>query len=340
MADPIRVAVFHTELRRDGPGLLLREIMSGKDPQVLATFEVIRHADADILVLAGFDYDANLAALNAFADQLGGYPSRFAIRPNRGLSTGADIDGDGRTGRPADAHGYARFSGQGGLAVLSRLPIAGDAAQDFSTLNWRDLPGHNMPDGTFAELRLSTTGHWRVPVQLPGGQWLDLLAWHATPPVFDGPEDRNGWRNHDEAALWLRYLAGEMDTAPGKFSVVAGFANLDPKDGDGRPAALNGLLKHPLLSDPAPRSTGAVRAATSDGGANAGQSGDPALDTVDWPDGANRPGNLRVDYLLPSTAFEVIASGVLWPDPDTSLGRDVAQASRHRLVWVDLTLNN
>jgi hypothetical protein len=339
-AEPIRIAIYHTELRRDGPGLLLRDIMSSDDPQVLATLKVIRNADADILVLAGFDYDANLVALNAYADQLGGYQFRFARRPNRGLSTGVDIDGDGKTGRPADAHGYARFSGQGGLAVLSRFPIADDAAQDFSDLLWRDLSGQNMPPGVFADLRLSTTGHWRVPVQLPGGQRLDLLTWHATPPVFDGPEDRNGWRNHDEAAFWLKYLEGSLEDRPGILPVVAGFANLDPADGDGRPSALTALLTHPALTDPKPISAGAVRAAADDGGANTRHSGDPALDTVDWPDGPNRPGNLRVSYVLPSTAFKVVASGVLWPDPDSSLGRDVAQASRHRLVWVDLILEN
>jgi len=319
---------------------LLRDILSGKDAQVLATIDVIRNADADILVLAGFDHDANLVTLNAYADQLGGYPTRFARRPNRGLATGADVDGDGKMGRPADAHGYAHFSGQGGLAVLSRYPIEDHATQNFSDLLWRDLPGHNMPQGVFPGLRLSTTGHWRVPVQLPGDQNLDLLIWHATPPVFDGPEDRNGWRNHDEAAFWLRYLAGDLDAVPGDFSVVAGFANLDPKDGDGRPAALNELLTHPQLIDPQPKSQGAVQATATDGGANAGHSGDPALDTVDWPDGANRPGNLRVSYVLPSTAFDVIASGVLWPMADSSLGRDVVQASRHRLVWVDLVLKN
>ncbi len=307
---------------------------------MLATIKVICSADADILVLAGFDYDANGVALDAYADLLESYPSRFALRPNRGLSTSADVDGDGKMGRPADAHGYARFSGQSGLAVLSRFPIAEDAARDFSDLLWRDLPGHNMPDGVFADLRLSTTGHWSVPVQLPGGDWLDLLTWHATPPVFDGPEDRNGWRNHDEAAFWLRYLGSDLTEPPGKFPVVAGVANLDAVDGDGRPEALTALLQHPDLIDPKPKSVGAVQAAAGDGGANASQGGDPALDTVDWDDGPNRPGNLRVAYILPSTAFEVIASGVIWPDPDTSFGSDVAQASRHRLVWMDLVLKN
>ena len=77
-------------------------------------------------------------------------------------------------------------------------------------------------------------------------------------------------------------------------------------------------------------------AAAAQQGVNAAQKGDPALDTADWSDDAGGPGNLRVEYILPGAAFTVMASGVLWPFVDTSLGRDVADASRHRLVWVDL----
>ncbi|MEZ4950428.1 MAG: hypothetical protein R2784_13730 [Saprospiraceae bacterium] len=29
---------------------------------------------------------------------------------------------------------------------------------------------------------------------------------HPTPPVFDGKEDRNGKRNHDEIRLWKDYI--------------------------------------------------------------------------------------------------------------------------------------
>ena len=318
--------------------MLLRDILSGEDPQVTATVEVLRHADADILVLAGFDFDAELVALNAYADRIGGYPARFALRPNRGIPTGADVDGDGKAFGPADAHGYARFAGQNGLAVLSRFPIAANLARDFSSLLWRELPQQNMPEDVYPDLRLSTTAHWITPVELPDDRILDLLIWHATPPVFDGPEDRNGWRNHDESALWLRYLGGDLDEKPGKISVIAGIANLDPIDGDGRPDALGALLTHPALADPMPTSAGGVRASQYDGGANARHLGNPGLDTVDWADGPGRPGNLRVAYILPSAAFDIVASGVLWPDADTSLGRHVAQASRHRLVWVDLLL--
>ena len=71
----------------------------------------------------------------------------------------------------------------------------------------------NDPPDLAAVQRLATTGFWDVPVETPSGQ-LHLLAWHATPPVFDGPEDRNGRRNHDEAAFWRLLLEGALPMPP------------------------------------------------------------------------------------------------------------------------------
>jgi hypothetical protein len=45
-------------LSRAGPGLLLRDIVGGDDPQVLATLEMIAAADADVLLLLDMDFDA------------------------------------------------------------------------------------------------------------------------------------------------------------------------------------------------------------------------------------------------------------------------------------------
>lgn len=297
-----------------------------------------------MLLLTGFDWDLDLAALTAFntllSERGADFPFRFALRPNTGLMTGADLDGDGRLRGPGDAQGWGRFSGQGGMAILSRLPVAADRARDLSGMPWRDLPGNLIaPDtlspGAAAVQRLSTTGHWMVPVTLPDGRDLTLLAWHASPPVFDGPEDRNGRRNHDEAALWLRLLDGDLPVpAPLSPFVILGDANLDPADGDGRPAALTALLSDTRLTDPRPASKGGSAAATP------GQSGDPALDTADWPErddtGRPGPGNLRVDYVLPSSDLAVEAAGVWWPAPDDPDAATATLASRHRLVWVDI----
>lgn len=320
-------------MSRDGPGLLLRDVLGGKDPQVDAVANIIAHADADVLVLAGIDWDLEGHALNALAEVIGGYPHRFSARPNRGLASGADLDGDGQSD---DVFGYGEFAGQNGLAVISRLPIAVERVREFTDLLWRELPGALIPAGGDAGARLSTTAHWDVPVLTDAGA-VHLLIWHATPPVFDGPEDRNGRRNHDEAAFWFWYLDGALGAAPDRF-VLTGAANLDPAEVEGRPDALRRLLADTRVQDPKPRGAGGELTAKTDGGVNRRHMGDAGLDTVDWPDDGEWPGNLRVDYVLPSATLKVTASGVVWPPPDTPLGQMAVAASRHRLVWVDLEL--
>jgi len=335
------VATFNTELGRDGPGLLLRDILRGDDPQITAAAQVIAHINADIIVLQGIDYDLDALALNALADvvtQAGApYPVRFSLRSNRGLQTGLDMDGDGVTGGPGDAQGFGAFSGAGGMAILSRFPVQLNAVQDYSELLWRTLPDALLPvmDGTpfpsteaQTEQRLSSSGHWVVPFTLPDGQTLTILALHAAPPVFDGPEDRNGRRNHDEIIFWQHYLNGTYGPPPKARFILMGDTNLDPQDSDGRHAAMREILSDPRLQDPEPASAGGRALA------NADQSGDPALDTADWDDPV--PGNLRVDYVLPSSDWTVTDAGVFWPLPADALAQSVATASRHRIVWVDL----
>ncbi len=333
----MRVATYHTELSRDGPGLLLRDIISG-DPQVEAIVRVIQAVRPDVLVLADVDYDLTGGAVGALATLIAGYPHVFSVRPNRGLQTGRDLDGDGRSGGPGDAEGYADFAGKGGMAVLSRLPFDVERARDFSAFAWADLPDNLAPSDDLNPTRLSTTAHWDIPVRLDSGQLLHILTWHATAPVFDGPEDRNGRRNHDEAAFWLAYLDRLLPDAPPEDFVLFGIANADPYDGESRPKALQALLTR--LHDVKPASEGAIQASVKDGGANAFHKGPAALDTVDWEDGPRRPGNMRVDYVLPAPHLKVLDSGVFWPLPDALLGEDVRLASRHRLVWVDLEMSD
>lgn len=326
--DKLRVAIFHTELSRDGPGLLLRDILSDKDEQVAAIAAIVQHVGPDVLVLGDIDYDHDALALTALATRLGDYPFQFARAPNRGVQSGYDLDGDGRLGGAGDAWGYGEFAGQGGLAILSRYPFG--EATDHSAMPWAQSGSALVLEDAPDMQPLSTTAHWEVPVLLPNNQQVTLMTWHATAPVFDGPEDRNGRRNHDEAAFWVHRLESDPPINP----IVAGFANLDPIDGDGRSDALSVLLVHPDLQDVGPTSTGAELAGADD----TTHRGPAKLDTVDWP--TNRPGNLRVDYILPSINLQVLDAGVFWPAPDQLFGGQVVRASRHRLVWVDLRLTD
>ena len=310
----------------------------------MASAAIIAATAPDILLLTEFDHDHDRVALQAFADILLGqgldYPHLLALPSNAGLNTGLDMDGNGRLGEPRDAMGYGRFAGDGALAILSRFPIDEAAMRDFTSLLWRDLPGAVLPSINGAPFpstevqaiqRLSTSGHWVVPILTGPGASLSLLVWSATPPVFDGAEDTNGLRNRDELRLWQHLLDGTLGPAPQSFTIM-GNANLDPADGDGLRDSMGAFLRDMRFTDTAPSSSGGALAADPD------QVGDPALDTADWPD--NRPGNLRVTYVLPSRDWTVTGSGVFWPAPDEPqtalLGLDGLAAGPHRLVWVDI----
>jgi endonuclease/exonuclease/phosphatase family metal-dependent hydrolase len=326
--DTIRVASFNAELVRAGPGLLLRDIAGGDDPQIAAFVAVVAEVAPDILVLQGVDFDhrlASLGALNAALAAAGaGYADILALPTNRGLDSGRDLDGDGQAGGPGDAQGYGRFYGQGAMAILSRFPIRRAGLRDFTPLRWADLPGALRPETAegapfptpqaWEIRRLSSSGHWVVPVDTPSGI-LTILAFHAGPPVFDGPEDANGRRNHDEIVFWQRLLDADLGAPPDPPFVLAGSANLDPDRGEGRRAAIRALLDDPRLQDPAP--TGAS-----------------GPDTVDWP----QVGRLRVDYVLPSADLAVTGGAVHWPAEGAGGHNAAITASRHRLVWVDVTL--
>ena len=300
---------------------MLHDIRRGRD-DVLAVRDALVALAPDAVILLDFDHDRDGLALAALGRLLaeGGHamPVRLAPRPNSGMATGLDLDGDGRRGTPDDAQGWGPFAGAGGIARLSRLPLEEGSLRDHSDRLWRDLPGARLPavDGrpfpgpeTWAVQRLSSTGHWEITLSTPMGP-LTLMTWHAGPPVFGGPHGRNRARNGDETAFWLRRLEGAFGALPDRF-VLLGGANLDAHAGDGERLVMAELLAHPALQDPAPR------APPPEGGA-------ATTATAIWPDG---PGALRVDYLLPSARLRVVGSGLIWP-PGTGA---------HALIWADLT---
>lgn len=325
-AQTVRIATFNTELSRDGPGLFLRDVLRGEAEDILNVARTISVLNADILTLQGIDWDQDQYALKAFIRRIAEngthYPYWFTSAPNSAFRVDTDLDGDGKTGGPGDAQGYGRFSGQGGMAVLSRFPIKTDNIQDFSSLLWRDLPGATLPtdlEGApfpSAEAqrlqRLSDTNHWQIPITLPNGEVLTLLAFQAGPPVFDGPEDRNGRRTADEIRLWSLVINGQFASSMRPPFVVLGGANTDPDKGEGRKAALVNLLNNPRLQDPE------------------GERSKPnsATATVLWTE----TGPMRVDYVLPSADLSVLQSGVLKNTDLTHL----ETGSRHMPVWVDI----
>ena len=372
-AGTIRIATYNASLNRAAAGALQRDLSTPGNPQARTIAAVIRRVRPDVLLINEFDFDAGENSARLFArhylesgDGHGAPPLRFAHRftapVNTGLPSGEDLDHDGRAGvGGGDALGFGAFPGQYGMVVYSRFPIDRRHVRTFQQLRWASLPGAAWPPDWYppavqALLPLPSKSHWDLPLALPGGRRLHLLASHPTPPVFDGPEDRNGRRNHDEIRLWSEYLA-PADAAwivddqgrrgglePGAAFVILGDLNADPVDGGSYEGAIRQLLEHPRIdASTVPQSLGAASAARRQRGANDSQHGDARADTADFGDGGGAGGNLRADYVLPSRGLAVCNAGVFWPTPDEPeyalVNDDTTASSDHRLVWLDVAMD-
>jgi endonuclease/exonuclease/phosphatase family metal-dependent hydrolase len=365
----VRFATWNVALNRPQAGALLAELRGGGSVAGRQIAELVQRLGIDVLLLNEVDRDeaGEVAAVlrrEYFGTAQGGqraidYPFWFQGAVNTGEPTGRDLDRDGKSDGPADAFGYGAFPGQYGMLLLSRHPILTAQIRTFRQLAWSAMPDAMRPaghydDATWQRLRLSSKSHWDVPIGIGdparGGRVVHALCSHPTPPAFDGPEDRNGCRNHDEIRFWVDYLtpgrsAWIVDDGGGRGGlgadaafVVLGDLNCDPVDGDARREALAGLLAHPRVRDPLPKSRGGSAAALQQFGSNQAQRGDAAFDTGDFDDRPPAgPGNLRVDYALPSADLKVAGSGVFWPLAHEP-GAKLVEVSDHRLVWLDLRI--
>ncbi|WP_367404627.1 endonuclease/exonuclease/phosphatase family protein [Kocuria marina] len=362
----LRVATYNASLNRGEQGQLLRDLSTPDNQQARNIAQVIQINDPDIVLLNEFDYVPGGRAARAFRDnylavsQNGhapvDYPYHYVAPVNTGVPSGLDLNQDGTVGGPDDAWGFGLFPGQYGMVIYSKYPIARDQVRTFQHFRWQDMPGNRLPTDYYtpeqaAQLRLSSKSHWDVPVRV-GHKTVHVLAAHPTPPSFDGPEDRNGRRNNDEIRFWADYVTGNKSARyiyddagrrgglpRGERFVIVGDYNSDPNDGDSFPGAARQLLDNSRVRDPQPTSTGAVVASARQGGANRTHVTRPALDTADFSDDP-APGNLRVDYALPSKNLPLLDAGVFWPAPGRPgselTGEYPFPASDHRLVWVDV----
>ena len=396
MSEQFRVATFNASMNRSTEGGLIADLTDGMNTQAQSIAEIIQKTNADVILVNEFDFDSAGEAARLFQDnylsvgQNGAdpidYPYVYVADSNTGVLSGFDLNNDGTTATEADrgsftyandSYGFGQFPGQFGFVIYSKYPIDTDNIRTFQNFLWKDMPGNLLtqdPSATnnlidyyteaeIEALRLSSKNHVDLPV-IVGGETVHILAAHPTPPVFDGPEDRNGKRNHDEIRFWNDYVNGadyiydDNDQAGGLGSgerfVIVGDYNADPFDGDSFDGAINQLLDNPAIigsaTDPAvtPEGPGGAEQAVAQGGANAGHNGDPAFDTADFgfnfadPTNDNPPGNLRVDYALPSSeGFAYLDGAVYWPessDPDFALTS--FPTSDHRLVYVDLRLTD
>jgi hypothetical protein len=370
----VRFATFNASLNRNFAGQLVADLSTPNNPQAATVAEIIQRVRPDVLLINEFDFVEDDVALDLFQDNYLSvahngaepieYPFRYTAPSNTGIPSGFDLNNNGVVAGPDDAFGFGFFPGQFGMAVYSMHPIG--EVRTFQNFLWKDMPGALLPDDPAtpapadwyspAELdvfRLSSKSHWDLPIDIDG-RTVHFLVSHPTPPVFDGPEDRNGTRNFDEIRFWADYVtpgptsnyiyddAGDFGGLPaGARFVIAGDQNSDPLDGDSIPGSAQLLLDHPRInSSMTPDSEGAVEAAALQGGANLTHDSDPRFDTADFSDTA--PGNLRADYVLPSRPLRILDSAVFWPEQGDDLFRLTGvfpfPSSDHRLVWIDVAV--
>ncbi|WP_417659574.1 endonuclease/exonuclease/phosphatase family protein [Pseudidiomarina sp.] len=366
----LRVATFNVsmdasnylaaeELPHQGASAL-RDALAQQHPQIQAIAEIVQHTRPDVLVLNEFDYIDQQQGIDVFkrdylaVSQNGespiDYPYTYIAPVNTGVPSPYDLSGDGNaSGTGNDAWGFGLYPGQYGMAVLSKYPIQTDAVRTFQMFKWKDMPGALAPlkPGTsepfystaaWQEFRLSSKSHWDVPIAV-NQHTLHVLVSHPTPPVFDGKEDRNGRRNHDEIRFWADYIQPHLSDyiyddngnygglGEGQAFVIAGDLNASVESEDNVPGAIAQLLAHPKVNAQiTPESRG--------GAAHSPDNPQASTHTAGW--------RKRADYVLPSVAgISLIQAGVFWPEPNAAkaeLVRNREVSSDHRLVWIDIQL--
>lgn len=388
----IRFSQFNASLNRAAEGELITDLSTPDNAQASNVAEIIQRDTPDVLLINEFDYDTNdpLKAVRLFQENYLSvshngtdpieYPYVYIAPSNTGIASGFDLNNDGtvvttpgEAGYGDDALGFGSFSGQYGMLLLSKYPIDTENVRTFQNFLWKDMPGALLPDDPntpepndwysaeeLAVLPLSSKSHWDIPI-LVNGETIHVLVSHPTPPTFDGDEDRNGKRNHDEIRFWSDYITpGQGDyvyddngnaggLAEGAKFVIMGDQNADPNDGDSFGSAIRQLLENPLVNTSVtPDSEGGPDAAARQGGANETHVSNPRFDTADFAD--TTPGNLHTDYVLPSDNLEVTDAQVFWPKDEDSLFRLVGDydpnlqptgypSSDHRLVRVDVNVD-
>jgi len=346
--------------------VLQRVLSTGEHPQVKNVAEIIQRVNPDVLLLNEFDYIADKTkGVDAFishylnvsqnGQQAVDYPYTYIAPVNTGLATPFDLDNNGRAEQlGGDAYGFGLYPGQYGMALLSKYPIDINNIRTFQRFKWHHMPHPQQPyipspqqketewtpwydAKEWQSLRLSSKSHWDVPV-LVNGESIHILAMHPTPPSFDGEEDRNGKRNHDEIRLMADYLSPDKgsyiyDDNGNKVSlqhntrfVLVGDFNAADIGDKYREGVIEQLTENPLVNN--------TVLPISCGGAESFSVAYSDRYTASW--------GARADYVLPSAQFDITDAGVFWPTKNSELYRLVDKreaSSDHRLVWVTLALD-
>lgn len=281
----------------------------------------------------------------------------FMAPVNSGMASGMDLDHNGRivtefpepgsgpvgglaASYSGDCWGAGAYPGQCGMALLvdERLTIEADKSRTFRKMPWDYVLGSMIPPaapGSDAKswytdrerllVRLSSVGHWDVPVALPNGAVVHILCSRPATPTGDSPPTFATRRNHDEIRLWADYiedagyLVDDADRAggiqAGSSFVLLGNLGRSPEPKAGPDDVITTVLygARGVNHEITPESPVSV----------------PGLDMT-----ATTFGNVRADYVLPSRDLGIAAAGI-WRSPPSGGG---TFPSDHFPVWMDLVI--
>ncbi len=327
------------------------EVIQILHPDVLLLNELAYDEPGEVVGAAGPGLNGQRFADNYLAvGQNGQSPIAYTaimFPTNTGIHSGKDFDNNGvidptpfSASYGNDCYGFGDYPGQYGFAVLVRsdLTILTAQARTFQNFLWKDMPGYSsvvnppfLGGGPFYSpdeldvFRLSSKTHADIPIVMPDGSTLHLLASHPTPPVFDGLEDRNGKRNHDEIRFWNDYVlddtyfvddaavAGGLDTSA-QFVLLADL-NADSDEGSTFMDPIGTLLAvNPRIQFLTPLANLDLTGSGYDND-----------DTAFF--------NLRADYVLPSVGLNVNATGI---ERIAGAFTPTDGPSDHWPVWLDL----
>ena len=345
----------------------LNQALATNNQQIKNIAEIIQRINPDIILLNEFDNtNKNHQDIKTFIQKylnVGqkkqnaiNFPYFFQGDVNTGVKSNFDLNHNGiKAEIPQDTYGFGYFPGHFGMALLSKYPIDTKNIRTFQLFKWHDMPNALQPfipatkqpwysKQAWDGFRLSSKSHWDIPIKV-NNNVIHVLASHPTPPVFDGDENRNGKRNHDEIRFWHDYITpkkgdyiyddhglfGGLNTNKKEKKlnqfhrfVILGDQNASNVDGDAIYSGISLLLNSPLVQDVKPKSLGAKQHAK------------------DNPNGKHHTAywGMRADYILPSAyGWNICDAGVFWPtqnDDAFRLIKDRAASSDHRLVWLDL----
>jgi len=354
----LRIATFNIEDVRDS------DLETPKNERLQSIAAIIQRIRPNILLLNELAYSSEDGPSNAekFAYNYLAVSQGPGLEPlhfktytppsNTGIHSGLDLDRSGsvlkkpeplsKEQTPSqreygnDCLGFGTFPGQYAMALLvdDRLTIDTEQIRTFQHFLWKDMPDHLSPlnddstqwypDQAWNILPLASKNLADVPIQLPNGTRLHAIISHPTPPAFDGPEQRNVLRNHDE----IRLIRELIDNAPwliddngvaGGLSdqdsfVILGDLNADPVDGSSIDMTIfSQLLSSPRLAE------------------DAHPMSDVQVDGLDSTDTSHF--GLRVDYVLPSESITITSSGI---ERQPALGTEYP--SDHFLVWAEVII--